>query len=135
MHSDEKILTIALGEAAEPDRLAHVQRLQTDPIYGAAFARLVATRGALEALAAPALAPGFDRRVMAALRAGPPAEALSKAMGRQFWRLAPAALVAAGILLVLVRRGNGRDRPKGEPTRHAQGTRAAEPAPDPGPGP
>ncbi len=111
MDRDEKILTIVLGEATEPDRLAHEQRLQTDPIYRAAFARLVATRRALEALPAPVLAPGFDRRVVAALRTGSPAEALSTPMSRQFWRLAPAALVAAVILLLLVERGVGRNTP------------------------
>lgn len=99
-----EMLRAALGELTGHALHTHEARLSSDLPYRAAFERLLRTRDALATLAPPptaSLAAGFDARVLARLRNAESTESLALVMGRQFRRLAPAALAAAVLLIVL----------------------------------
>lgn len=106
-NTDERLLRAVLNELSDDERREHAARLAADAGYRAAFAEALSVREQLSELAAPALAPGFDTRVMTRLHRARAADPVVIAMNRQFWRLAaPVTAAAAIVLAIAVRSGS-----------------------------
>ena len=128
--TDLEMMRALLGDASNDEMRAHRERMLRDQAYRAKFDVLQQTAADLRELPAPGLAPGFEARVMNAVGTDVRSDArghlrgairgemrgvmrsvmreeesIGEVMGRQFWRIAaPAMLAAAAALFVLVER-------------------------------
>lgn len=114
------MMRAVLGELSDAEREVHAERLAVDAEYHAVFSQLRESRKALcditqRDVTQAKLAPGFDGRVLAALRAkrvDAQDNAFASAMSRQFWRVAAPAAAAAIVLSVLAVRSEQTVQPE-----------------------